>query len=156
VKDLCKKLNALAHETRYRMVTLLLTHDYCVGALAVRLGVSEAAVSQHLQILRKAGLAKGEKRGYWTHYSVERDVLWQIADELQTMAAQPVRRGCICPRESIAREVNIEGRDKDVCKCECKCEHPEKLKGKPGECSPEQVKECHGDTEEHPCEQEEK
>ena len=23
------------------------------------------------------------------------------------------------------------------------CEHPEKLKGKPGECSPEQIKECH-------------
>ncbi len=25
------------------------------------------------------------------------------------------------------------------------CGHPEKLKGKPGECSPEQIKECHGD-----------
>ena len=33
-----------------------------------------------------------------------------------------------------------------------KCEHPEKLKGKPSECSPEQIKECHGDVEEHPCE----
>jgi len=31
------------------------------------------------------------------------------------------------------------------------CEHPERLKGKPGECSPEQIKECHGDVEEHPC-----
>lgn len=29
--------------------------------------------------------------------------------------------------------------------CECKCEHPEKLQGKPGECSKEQKKECHGD-----------
>ena len=34
------------------------------------------------------------------------------------------------------------------------CEHPEKLKGKPGECSPEQIKECHGDVKEHPCEEE--
>jgi len=32
-----------------------------------------------------------------------------------------------------------------------KCEHPEKLEGKPGECSPEQIKECHGESEEHPC-----
>jgi len=32
------------------------------------------------------------------------------------------------------------------------CEHPEKLKGKPGECSPEQIRECHGDVQEHPCE----
>ena len=31
------------------------------------------------------------------------------------------------------------------------CEHPEKLKGKPGECSLEQIKECHGDVKEHHC-----
>jgi len=31
------------------------------------------------------------------------------------------------------------------------CEHPEKLKGKPGGCSPEQIKECHGQVKEHPC-----
>ena len=31
------------------------------------------------------------------------------------------------------------------------CEHPEKLKGKPGECSPEQIKECHGETTKRPC-----
>ena len=29
------------------------------------------------------------------------------------------------------------------------CRHPEKLKGKPGECSPEQIKECHGKDSEH-------
>jgi len=31
------------------------------------------------------------------------------------------------------------------------CEHPEKLKGKPGECSPDQIKECHGEVKEHAC-----
>jgi len=35
------------------------------------------AVSQHIQILRKSGFLKGEKRGYWTHYSVERSHLVQ-------------------------------------------------------------------------------
>ena len=36
------------------------------------------------------------------------------------------------------------------------CQHPEKLKGrKPGECSPEQIRECHGDVKEHPCESKE-
>ena len=35
--------------------------------------------------------------------------------------------------------------------CEDVCQHPEKLKGKPGECTPEQIKECHGETKEHPC-----
>jgi hypothetical protein len=32
-----------------------------------------------------------------------------------------------------------------------KCLKPEKLKGKPEECTPEQIKECHGDTPQHPC-----
>ena len=31
------------------------------------------------------------------------------------------------------------------------CKHPERLKGKPGGCSPEQIKECHGKVVEHPC-----
>jgi len=40
-----------------------------------------------------------------------------------------------------------------MCKSECtkECQHPERLKGKPGECSPEQIKECHGEAKEHPC-----
>jgi hypothetical protein len=43
-----------------------------------------------------------------------------------------------------------------MCKSEStkECEHPEKLKGKPGECSPEQIKECHGDVKQHSCERE--
>ena len=32
------------------------------------------------------------------------------------------------------------------------CCNPDALKGKPEECTPEQIKECHGDAEEHPCE----
>jgi hypothetical protein len=42
-----------------------------------------------------------------------------------------------------------------VCCCDpkCKCEHRELLQGDPKECSPEQIRECHGEAEEHPCEQ---
>ncbi|MBW1980071.1 MAG: hypothetical protein JRJ12_02520 [Deltaproteobacteria bacterium] len=31
------------------------------------------------------------------------------------------------------------------------CQFPERLKDKPENCSPEQVKECHGEEQEHPC-----
>jgi len=34
-----------------------------------------------------------------------------------------------------------------------KCQKPENLKGKPKECSPEQIKKCHGDDKGHPCHQ---
>jgi len=75
-------LKALAHETRWRMVELLLAHSLCVGALARTLGVTEAAASQHLQILRRAGLVRGEKRGYWTHYLVQTQELERLGSEL--------------------------------------------------------------------------
>jgi hypothetical protein len=38
-----------------------------------------------------------------------------------------------------------------MCEGKQKCQKPETLKGKPGKCSPEQVKKCHGTTECHPC-----
>ena len=36
--------------------------------------------------------------------------------------------------------------------CEDKegCQKPEELKGEPRECSPEQIKKCHGDAAEYP------
>ena len=33
-----------------------------------------------------------------------------------------------------------------------KCKKPENLKDKPEKCSPEQIKECHGDDKQHECE----
>jgi hypothetical protein len=31
------------------------------------------------------------------------------------------------------------------------CQKPDQLKGKPGECTPAQIKKCHGDVQKHPC-----
>jgi hypothetical protein len=31
------------------------------------------------------------------------------------------------------------------------CQKPEELKGTPQECTPEQVKKCHGAEKDHPC-----
>ena len=37
-------------------------------------------------------------------------------------------------------------------KKDCKCEHPEKLGNRqPGDCSPEQIEECHGEKSDHGC-----
>ena len=85
MNDFLYVLKALADETRFNIVRLLLQHDFCVRALAKRLRISEAAVSQHLQILRKAGVVKGEKRGYFTHYRVENEALENASDGLRQM-----------------------------------------------------------------------
>ena len=82
-------LKTLGDKNRFKIINLLLNHDLCVGAIANNLEISKPAVSQHLQILRKVGLVKGEKRGYWTHYVVERDVLKQISGAINEMAQKP-------------------------------------------------------------------
>lgn len=87
--DMVSVLKALGHETRLNIIKLLLGHNLCVGALARNLDISEAAVSQHLQILRKAGLVKGEKIGYWTHYTVQKDMIGRIGKKLTDLAECP-------------------------------------------------------------------
>ena len=37
--------------------------------------------------------------------------------------------------------------------CNNNCQNLEKLKGKPEECSPKQIKECHGNSKTHTCDQ---
>lgn len=80
-------MKALADETRMRIVTLLLESNYCVRALANELRLTDATISQHLKVLREAGIVVGEKRGYFMHYAVERSVLQELAQEIKKLAA---------------------------------------------------------------------
>ncbi|MFP4533543.1 MAG: ArsR/SmtB family transcription factor [Desulfobacterales bacterium] len=71
--------------TRVRMVELLKHRCLCVNALAKSLGISPAAVSQHLRILRDAEIVVAEKRGYFVHYRINEETMYQwrkTADEL--------------------------------------------------------------------------
>jgi len=65
----------LSVETRVRMIRLLRPHPLCVSALARQLGITPAAVSQHLRVLRDAGIVSGVKYGYYVHYQLNREVL---------------------------------------------------------------------------------
>jgi ArsR family transcriptional regulator, arsenate/arsenite/antimonite-responsive transcriptional repressor len=154
MNDVVQILKAIADETRFHILNLLLSNDFCVGALSNRLDISKAAVSQHLQVLRKAGLVRGEKRGYWTHYTVQRSLLHEVAGALIEAANSTICVEAICTRASFQNTTITERREINMCK-DC-CGHPEKLKEKPEECTPEQIKECHGDTIDHPCKGEDK
>ncbi|MGI6173302.1 MAG: ArsR/SmtB family transcription factor [Christensenellales bacterium] len=84
--DMKKILKAIADETRMNILKLLLRHNYCVRALANELRLTEATISQHLKVLREAGLLVGEKRGYFMHYTIERQVLHELAKEIKALA----------------------------------------------------------------------
>jgi len=85
---------ALSDKTRLKIIHLLLESEYCVGALAKHLGVSEASVSQHLKVLRQSNLVRGEKRGYWTHYIINTEVLSRLAGELSEWAEKSKDTSC--------------------------------------------------------------
>ncbi len=106
MEDLLNVLKALADQTRLSMVKLLLSQDFCVGALAKRLELTEATVSQHLQVLRKAGIVKGEKKGYYTHYVVNTDILKKVAVCLEEMSTQ--KRQCMgeCGNQKVCHNPN--------------------------------------------------
>jgi DNA-binding transcriptional ArsR family regulator len=78
-KELARLLKVLSVEARVRIVQLLKGRALCVSALAARLDVTQGAVSQHLRIMRDAGLVIDEKRGCFVHYRLNEDILseWQ-------------------------------------------------------------------------------
>jgi ArsR family transcriptional regulator, arsenate/arsenite/antimonite-responsive transcriptional repressor len=88
VSDWQTVIKVLGDDTRRRIVELLLSRNLCVGALAQILGYSEAAISQHLKILRETGLVNGTKHGYYMHYTVNRALLKKTGHALIEWASR--------------------------------------------------------------------
>ncbi|MEO1368910.1 MAG: metalloregulator ArsR/SmtB family transcription factor [Acidobacteriota bacterium] len=70
--DLARLCKALAHPARVHIVRLLAARSTCVcGELVVELDLAQSTVSQHLKILKDAGLVRGEIQGPRTCYCLE-------------------------------------------------------------------------------------
>ena len=61
---------AIADFTRLRVLHLLIHKELCVASLVASLEVPQPRVSQHLKVLRSAGLVKERKAGKWRFYSL--------------------------------------------------------------------------------------
>ena len=64
-------LVALADPTRRRVLEQLRRGPRPVGDIAARLPVSRPAVSQHLKVLKEAGLVREERRGTQHIYEID-------------------------------------------------------------------------------------
>ncbi len=94
---ICKVLSV---ETRLRILSLLRCHPLCVGALAAHLDITQGAVSQHLRILRDAGVVSPERRGYYVHYAVNEDALTEWMSVLVTFfQSAPHPTSCTPPEK---------------------------------------------------------
>ena len=140
--ELALIFKALAAPARITMIQLLKNRALCVGALAKILGITPGAVSQHLGILKDAGLVEAEKSGYFVHYRVNPKTLARWKEALEQFLTAP---------KELEPCIFIKQGGGTMCTCKTECQKPEELKGKSKECSAEQIKKCHGEVPEHPC-----
>ncbi len=77
---------ALAHPVRLRIVELLRDEGAYVMHLTTMLGRPQANVSQHLAILRDAGLVIDERDGMTVKYRVRDERVFEVIDLLTAMA----------------------------------------------------------------------
>jgi ArsR family transcriptional regulator len=70
---------ALAHPARAQIVQLLVSRDACVcGEIVDKLPLAQSTVSQHLKILKEAGLVQGAVDGPKVCYCINKDKLKQL------------------------------------------------------------------------------
>ena len=75
-------IDAIAHPGRRALLRLVLDQELPVSELAGRLGLSQPATSQHLKILRDAGLVRGQVDGRRRIYRVDLEGLERLRREL--------------------------------------------------------------------------
>jgi DNA-binding transcriptional ArsR family regulator len=78
-------IEALSHPTRQAILRLVLDRELPVGELAKQTGVSQPAASQHLKVLRDAGLVRGRVEGRRRLYQVDLQGLQRLRAELDTL-----------------------------------------------------------------------
>lgn len=107
-QQLARISKVLSVESRVKIVQFLKDGALCVGALSARLDVTQGAVSQHLRVLRDAGLVVPDKRGYYVHYRLNEKTLekWRraIDDLLATGTTCPNQKeesSCVVRRKAV-------------------------------------------------------
>ena len=78
-------IEALSHPTRRAILRLVVDRELPVGELAQQTGVSQPAASQHLKVLRDAGLVRGRVDGRRRLYQVDMQGLQRLRVELDSL-----------------------------------------------------------------------
>lgn len=92
-------IRALADPLRRRIVELLAGEQMCTCHLVELTGAHQTNVSNHLRLLREAGLVETEPAGRYTYYRLRPEALVAVAETLTSLAArarlaEAVRRPC--------------------------------------------------------------
>lgn len=97
--DIAELAKALAHPARLRILRLLRAAPGCIGGDIVdAVGLAQSTVSEHLRILKAAGVITGEISGPRTCYALAPAALHPLAVFIDTLAA-PAGDACCLPNK---------------------------------------------------------
>ena len=82
-KDIIKIVKALSVGSRLQILKLIRYKTLCVNAITKKLNITQPAVSQHLAILKDAGLVRGDRYGSIIHYSLNEDRLNEFKKSIE-------------------------------------------------------------------------
>ncbi|MET9319128.1 metalloregulator ArsR/SmtB family transcription factor [Streptomyces sp. NPDC003038] len=79
-------IRVLADPLRLRIVTLLARETLCTTHLVEETGAKQTNLSNHLRVLREAGVVETEPCGRFTYYKLRPDVIAQLAGQFADLA----------------------------------------------------------------------
>jgi DNA-binding transcriptional ArsR family regulator len=80
-------LRAVNHKLRQRIIDLLENNQtMTVTDIYIKLRLEQSVASQHLAILRRAGVVLTERQGKFIYYSLDKDRLNQISKLVEDLA----------------------------------------------------------------------
>ncbi len=77
------KLQALSNETRFKIVDLVREREMTAGTIARRFKLTRPAVSQHIGVLREAGLLDERRVGAKRLYMVRSESFGELVDYVE-------------------------------------------------------------------------
>lgn len=75
MKEAAELFKILSVDKRIEIIERLKCGPTTVNALAEMLGITSSAVSQHLRVLKAAGMVSNEREGYFIRYSLNEKAL---------------------------------------------------------------------------------
>ncbi len=94
MKQAVRIFKALGDETRLKILVILSKKRICAKGLAKHMNISEAAVSQHIKVLKDAGLIVGEKVGYYVNYDLQKPILLESIELIKHITSDDSECNC--------------------------------------------------------------
>lgn len=95
VKETVAITKALADENRLRIIMMVKDKEACVCQIVEVLGYAPSTVSNHLSILKGAGLIESYKQGRWIYYHLPKEPSNVVNDALAWVMESLVDSGIV-------------------------------------------------------------